>query len=110
MRVRGARRGGSPRRVATSSRLDCTADIRPDARPERVAPAPQRVGEPTGNIISGAGKRRSPGHDPAVADELPGPIERACAALPADFPAEIRDSITAGALSGRALIKAAASK
>jgi hypothetical protein len=37
-------------------------------------------------------------------------IERACAALPADFPAAIRDSITAGALSHRVLIKATASK
>lgn len=39
-------------------------------------------------------------------DGLPGAIERACAALPAEFPAAIRDSISAGAMARRALIRA----
>jgi hypothetical protein len=45
-----------------------------------------------------------------IHDDLPGAIKRACAALPTGFPAEMRDSITAGALSRRALIEATASK
>jgi serine/threonine-protein kinase HipA len=40
-----------------------------------------------------------------IHDDIPEAIERACAALPSDFPAEIRDSITAGALARRAIIK-----
>ena len=52
-------------------------------------------------------RRARAGADPR---RTPCAIERACAALPADFPAEMRDSMTAGARSRRALIKATASK
>ena len=42
-----------------------------------------------------------------VADALPGAIEVVCAALPAGFPAALRDSIARGALKRRDLIAAA---
>jgi serine/threonine-protein kinase HipA len=42
-----------------------------------------------------------------LSDALPGAIESVCAALPADFPAAIRDSIAGGALGRLKLITAA---
>ena len=43
-----------------------------------------------------------------IGDELAAAIERACASLPADFPADIRDSIATGALERREVIAAIA--
>lgn len=43
-----------------------------------------------------------------ISNALPDAIERVCALLPADFPADIRDSIAEGALNRRKIIAAAA--
>jgi serine/threonine-protein kinase HipA len=43
-----------------------------------------------------------------IGDDLPGAVESACASLPADFPADIRDSIAEGALGRLGAITAAA--